>query len=612
MHVQEIAYLFRYLFVALMVLIVWLMLRLSLAELRWHMKHCVVPVHGFFLRLRQDPQAGGRAARFKPLARAGLQSRTDSMPQFMILPLYHTTCIGRAASCDVRLKNASIAMRHAIIYLYDGVWFLRPAGSRRRVMINGVSIVPATPLEHMDTLTLGDQELTFIDERQAGGQLYDPEPAKALCPAARSGGSLALAWLAFDLFALAGSLLLFYLTPEILPELRLAIGIFCMGLLIMINLYYLLLPLVMRQIDRVLLLCLAFLAFFGLMIQIRLSLTKLDLSVNPLDTTAAARAVILDLAPQGGALLLGFLVLPIIAILVAKTRILEPLGLLCALATPLLLGLTLVLGSGADTHGAGLWITVGGLSLQLTELAKATYLIVLASFFKNRPSLRIQLFFAVWAAGVFFLILMLPDFGSAMILLPTTLLVYVVMTSEYWTTLLILGSGSLIGVLAFSFFPHVQRRISGWTTLWTEVNDSNRQIVYGLQAIGRGGLFGRGLGNGSPGGIPLASSDMVFAIAGEEFGLLAALVIVLFFIILWLRAARVTLIARDGFTSSLALGIGTLFFVEAAVVIAGVTGLLPLTGATLPLIARGGSSILTIMALFAILIGLSARQVEVK
>ena len=220
--------------------------------------------------------------------------------------------------------------------------------------------------------------------------------------------------------------------------------------------------------------------------------------------------------------------------------------------------------------------------------------------------------FAAWAAGVFFLILMLPDLGSAMILLPTTLLVYVVMTSEFLNTLLILGGGSLTGALAFSFFPHVQRRISGWTTLWTEVNDSNRQIVYALQAIGRGGLFGRGLGNGSPGGIPLASSDMVFAIVGEEFGLIAGLGLVLVFIVLWLRAARITLIARDGFSSSLALGIGTLFFVEAAVVIAGVTGLLPLTGATLPLIARGGSSVLTIIILFALLIGLSARQVEAK
>jgi cell division protein FtsW (lipid II flippase) len=261
-----------------------------------------------------------------------------------------------------------------------------------------------------------------------------------------------------------------------------------------------------------------------------------------------------------------------------------------------------------DSHGATLWINIGGMSVQLTEFAKITYLIVLASFFKTRTSRRNQLVFAGWAALVFLLIMLLPDLGSAMILLPTTLLVYVVMTSEYVTTLLILLSGSVMGTLAFAIFPHVQRRLLGWSTLWTEVNDNNRQIVYGLQAIARGGLFGRGLGNGSPGGIPLANSDMIFSIVCEELGLLTGLCIVILFIVVWLRAAKITVASHDGYSSSLAFGIGTLAFLEAAIVISGTTGLLPLTGATLPLIARGGSSVLTIVILFSILIGLSARR----
>jgi len=142
----------------------------------------------------------------------------------------------------------------------------------------------------------------------------------------------------------------------------------------------------------------------------------------------------------------------------------------------------------------------------------------------------------------------------------------------------------------------------------TPHNDNNRQIVYGLQAVARGGLFGRGIGNGSPGGIPLASSDMIFSIVCEELGLITGLAIVLLFIVVWLRAARITVTSRDGFSSSLALGIGTLTFVEAAIVIAGTTGLVPLTGATLPLIAKGGTSVLTIILLFGILLGLSARR----
>ncbi|HAL74194.1 MAG TPA: cell division protein FtsW, partial [Clostridiales bacterium] len=183
---------------------------------------------------------------------------------------------------------------------------------------------------------------------------------------------------------------------------------------------------------------------------------------------------------------------------------------------------------------------------------------------------------------------------------------------EYWTTLLVTLTGAGSGLAALVIFPHVRQRLAGWTSLWEEVNDSNRQIVYSLQAIARGGLFGRGIANGSPEGIPLASSDMVFAIVCEEMGLIAGLGLVLLFIVLWLRAARVAVIARDGFTSSLALGIGTALFLEAVIVIGGVTGLIPLTGATLPLIAEGGSSLLAKTFMLALLIGLSARRKGVK
>ena len=197
-----------------------------------------------------------------------------------------------------------------------------------------------------------------------------------------------------------------------------------------------------------------------------------------------------------------------------------------------------------------------------------------------------------------------------MIIMVTTVIVYVVMTSEYWITLGILLSGSAVAGLAIAIFPHVQRRLSGWTTLWTEVTEQNSQIVYGLQAIARGSLFGRGIGNGAPEGIPLASSDMVFAVICEELGMLAALAIVACFMLIWLRGAKAAVVVPDGFTSSLILGLVTALFLEAGFVICGVTGLLPLTGATLPFIAAGGSSLLAKCLLMALFFGLASRREE--
>ena len=186
--------------------------------------------------------------------------------------------------------------------------------------------------------------------------------------------------------------------------------------------------------------------------------------------------------------------------------------------------------------------------------------------------------------------------------------VFAIMTSEYLITFLALAGSSVLGVLAYNALPYVQRRLYGWISLWEDLNDYNRQIVYGLQAVGRGGLLGRGLGNGSPDGIPLASSDMVFTILWEEMGLLIAISVIVLFFVIWLRSASAIITARDGFTSSLILALSSCLLMEALIVIGGTTGLIPLTGVTLPFIARGGSSIMAKWIMAALLIGMIARS----
>lgn len=597
MDVNLIAYLMRYIFILLTGLAAWLFLRQSVRQLISAMRRRAVPVQGFFL-----------------LSQGSAAQDQQGHVNLRSLPLYPTTFLGHSKTCDIRLHREGIKRREAIIYLYDGIWFIRPSQTGRPVKINGVSVKTPTPLENKDHLEIAGITFSFIDDRDYTSQSKPVDligndgrhPPDPLRQPIRLGKS------AVNIFSLLGSILIIFLIPSQLPELRLITGISLLGLFILVNLLQLLLRLVLPGIDRILLPVCQFLLFTGLFLQIRLSLVMVSGQSLAGDLSLLTRQLLADMTPQIVGVLIGLFLLPILAVLVAKNRILEPLGLLCAVITPLLLILTLIFGSGTDSHGATLWIQIGGQSVQLTELAKITFVIVLASFFKHQPPLKTQLLFAVWAGLVFFLILLLPDLGTAMVLLPTTLLVYLVMTSAYLNTSLILMGSTAISFIAYGLFPHVQRRLSGWTTLWVEVNDNNRQIVYGLQAIARGGLLGRGLGNGSPGGIPLASSDMVFAILGEEFGLIVGLGIIMFFMVIWLTSARLALKARDGFSASLALSIGTLLFVQAFVVIAGVTGLLPLTGKTIPLLARGGSSIVSVLLLFAVLSGLSARQLEAK
>lgn len=581
MDIIQFSYLLRYLFSALILFFGWHILAYAISELRWNFRNSVAPSKGFFLM--------------------SVPTEDQTQQVESVLPLFHTTYIGSSRACDIHLRSRLVFKRHAVIYFFDGFWQIRSVSSKIPVYINHVMILHPIPLENMDKIGIGDYSFTFVDERQSASDAelaFEDYLPHFKYPKEKARPKLVASYLALNAFAILSALLLILFVPQEFSELKALLCVAAVVGIILGNVYYILLPFLLKDVDKALFLLLCFLSVIGITIQTRLSLMPAEHLLHFAD----------DMKSQILSFLFGFLLLPVIAFLTAKTNIPENSGKICAVLTPLLLIMTLVLGNGADSHGATLWISVGGMSIQLTEFAKITYLIVLADFFKNRATKKHQLIFAGWAAFVFLLIMLLPDLGSAMILLPTTLIVYVVMTSEYITTLLILLSGSALGAAAFALFPHVQRRIIGWTSLWTEVNDNNRQIVYGLQAIARGGLLGKGLGNGSPGGIPLASSDMVFAILCEEFGMLVGLAVVLFFILVWLRSAKIVVRSHDGFSSSLALGIGTLLFVEAVIVISGVTGLFPLTGATLPLIAKGGSSVLAILILFSLLLGLSARR----
>lgn len=526
--------------------------------------------------------------------------------------LYHTTLIGSSKSSDIRIRESSVKYRHALIYLYDGYWFLRPANAKALVKRNNRQISDPVRLKNEDIITIGNLTLVFIDERsaaRAAGYSYEGSWVEAAqgtnyeLPVHTSGS-----WRLNMLFYLLSAICTLLLIPDqfksLLPIVGGILGAF---LFLMLFIYYLA-PRMVGNFDRTLFTCFVMLAGLGLVMQARFAFIG---RIKPDDWTdqEMLNYVSRDFLVQGGVALLGMLILPLIVLIVTRTRWLEMLASFCLVITPLLYIVTFVLGSGGAEWGARLWIRLpGGLSIQLTEFAKISYLIVLALFFKNRPTFKTQLFFAMWAAVNFVLIMALPDLGSMMILLPVTLIVYFAMTSEYLKTISILAGGSLIFTVAYHTMGYVQRRIYGWTSLWTEVNANNEQIIRALQAMARGGFIGRGISHGNPIAIPLYSSDMVFAAVSEELGLLLALGLITVFITIWLRGATAVPGVRDGFTSSLTLGMASYFFIEAAVVIAGVTGLIPLTGATLPFIAKGGSSMLAKWLMAGLLLGLYGRR----
>ena len=469
--------------------------------------------------------------------------------------LFHTTAIGSSRSSDIRLNSKSIARRHALIYLHDGKWFVRPADSNVNLYVNDRKVNNPRRIKNQDLIRMGDRTMVFVDERDSAelsgyefeGSIADWQYDKIVEQPLRTGFS----WLLVSLFFLIGYIAVFLIIPSDFGRLRIIYLLLLGFFFVFAQIYYYVLPLTFENFDRAIYTAFIFIAALGLIIQARFAFVD---RIKPLDWSNAEfiRYIRNDFIVQAGVVIIGLAILPIVILIVQRTRFLEKIYYASLILTPLLYLATLILGRGAAEWGASLWITLpGGISLQLTEFAKITYLIVLANFFKIRPPLKTQLLFAGWAGFNFMLIMLLPDLGSMMILLPVTLIVFSVMTSEYLKTAGILVGGTLIFFVAYKLLSYVQNRLYGWLTLWTETNAYNEQIIFGLQAIGRGGIFGRGLGVGNPRSIPLASSDMVFSVICEEMGILVGLAIILCFIITWLRGASAAAKVRDGFTSSL-------------------------------------------------------------
>lgn len=589
---KYITYLMRYPFAVIALLTSLLLVIRSLQSLRIRFKQHSLPAHGFFLMSQSF--SGG-----------------DIVESYS---LYPTTIIGRIRSSDIRFNDRNILRRHAIIYLYQGRWYIRPASTNATVYVNDRKVNQPKIIRNEDLIRLGDRVLVFVDERNTAaeqgqdfdGSIADWRQYELYDKPIKTAGL----WVLTTFFYLLGVAAILFLFPEELLALRMIFVTFALGFFMVTQFGNLFLRHWFTDFDQAIYTAFIFLSSLGFIIQARFAF--LD-RIKPDEWTVEEFLIFIqkDFMIQAGVAIIGVLILPLIILLVQRTTFLEKIYYLCLFLTPIFYIATLLLGRGASEWGANLWITLpGGFSLQLTEFAKISYLIVLAYFFKIRPPLKTQILFAVWAGFNFILIMLLPDLGSMMILLPVTLIVFVVMTSEYLKTGLILLGGSTIFFIAYKTLSYVQNRLYGWLTLWTETNAFNEQIIFGLQAIARGGLIGRGLGVGNPRSIPLASSDMVFSVICEEMGIAVGISILLLFIAVWLRGAVAASKVRDGFTAGLILAIATYFFVEAAVVIGGTTGLIPLTGATLPFIAKGGSSMIAKWLMVGIFLGLCCRNEE--
>jgi cell division protein FtsW len=273
-----------------------------------------------------------------------------------------------------------------------------------------------------------------------------------------------------------------------------------------------------------------------------------------------------------------------------------------------------VLVVGPSINGAHRWFVLGPASLQPAELAKLAVCVWVCAVLARRPAPRTmsELMKPVGLVVCAFALVIViePDLGRTIAL--TAMVAGILLVSGVPLRLLALASSFAVGagLLAIWAEPYRRERVFSFLDPWKDAEGAGFQNVQAIIGIGSGGITGDGLGQGiqKVNFLPEAHTDMIFAVVGEELGLVgAALVIAAFAVFAW-AGFRVALSCRDPFGKRLAAGITTLVCAQAAVNLAAVLGLAPLTGIPLPFVSYGGSSLLVMLTAVGVLLNIAVNE----
>lgn len=500
-------------------------------------------------------------------------------PDGTSVPLTHwENLVGRHRGCDIILNLGAVSRSHGtLIRDSEGTWVYNDLNSKNGSFINGRRVTEPTEMQGGDVLTVGgtDFELYPLSYRE---RMENIEKRKRNTKRT----SPWLSMLAITIFQLLTVIQFKVSLGEEFPaQLPAAFALLC----ILMWVYVIALRMMKRTGFEV-----ELIAFF---------LSTLSLAVT-------ASAYPYSVMKQSICILLGVL------LFFAMCWFLRDLSK-AKRFTYILMGISVVLliiniTMGTVVNGSQNWIHIGGFSIQPSEMVKIVFIFVGAASLdelQQRKNMLVFMGFSFFCLGC---LAIMGDFGTALIFFATFLVISFLRSGDFTKLFLVLGAAGLMGLMVLRFMPYVASRFQIWRHVWEDPTDKGFQQVQTMTSVASGGIPGLGAGEGNLSDVAASSTDLVFGLLAEEWGLVIAILAVLCIVTLGVFAYRSIIAGRSTYYCIAACATTSLFMFQTILNVFGSVDLLPLTGVTFPFVSSGGTSMIACWGMLAFVKAADTRQ----
>lgn len=481
------------------------------------------------------------------------------------LPLYdREVSLGRNKKCDIVLPFETISRLHAVIAYRNKGFVIFDTFSKTGVTVNGEKINGKSHIYDGDVIGMGGLEYSLKEAR------YKYIKDKSGAAGQASYGVILILLAIFNIFSMLlnlfpngqfnGQILLVYIGFIALQWIYFAFGSFVMRI------------------------------------------NNFELEMIGFMFSSVGLAIVGSMYPetvlkQFFAIVLGVVLYCALLMFMRFISTVKTLRWMVAFCAIGLLGVTLAIAE--PTNGALSWLSLGGFSIQPSELVKVAFIFAGAVTLEKLQSIRHLTMYIVFAAICVGELFLMYDFGAALIFFFTFIVIAFMRSGDIRTLVLICMVAALGAGIILVFKPYVASRFSTYLHVWEYMDEGGFQQTRTLIYTASGGLFGLGLGKGQLRNIFAAAEDLVFGVVCEEFGMIMGFLIPLTYCVIAVWAVVNSGKAKSTFYSIVGVAASAMMLFQTMLNVFGITDLLPLTGVTLPFVSKGGSSIISCFCLLA-------------